>query len=209
LAIFGAGAAGREIAWLAQQCWGENVPLVFVVDGSFARVPTIDGIPVIVFDEFASTRRTTGVVLAIGDPTLRARSADKCVAAGLSFVTLVHPRVEASRWVTADVGTVICAGSILTTNVVIGQHVYINVGCTVSHDVSLGDFSTLSPGVHVAGWVRIGKSVFVGTGATIKNGATNHPSSIGDGAVVGAGACVIANVAQNETVVGVPAKPQR
>jgi acetyltransferase-like isoleucine patch superfamily enzyme len=53
----------------------------------------------------------------------------------------------------------------------------------------------------------LGKRVYVGTGAVIKNGTPTQPIVIGDDAVIGAGACVTKSVAPGLTVVGVPARP--
>src|SRR5262249_16640349 len=65
----------------------------------------------------------------------------------------------------------------------------------------------LAPGVHVSGWVTIGARAYVGTGATIINGHRGAPLTIGDDAVIGAGACVTKSVEAGTTVVGVPAPP--
>jgi sugar O-acyltransferase (sialic acid O-acetyltransferase NeuD family) len=206
LAIFGAGASGREIAWLAQQCWGDHVALTFLVDRHDLAGSECNGIAVAHIGDFASRSPDTPVLVAIGDPASREAVVQQCAAAGLGFASLVHPRVEASRWVTIGTGTMICAGVILTTNISIGQHAYINVGCTISHDAKIADFATLSPGVHVAGWVTVGRRVFFGTGAVVRNGSSDRPIIIGDNAVIGAGACVIRDVEPNSTVVGVPAR---
>lgn len=114
-----------------------------------------------------------------------------------------------SRWVDIGDGVVICAGNIVTTNVNLGKHVHVNLGCTIGHQASIGDFTTLSPGVHVSGNVRIGRGVFVGTGATIINGTASEPLSIGDGAIVAAGACVTKPVESGALVAGVPAVRKR
>jgi acetyltransferase-like isoleucine patch superfamily enzyme len=102
---------------------------------------------------------------------------------------------------------VICAGTILTTNITLGDHVQINLDCTIGHDVELEEYATLAPGVHVSGCVRIGSGAYVGTGAVIINGDQEQPLTIGTGAVIGAGACVTRSVEPGTTVVGVPAKP--
>jgi sugar O-acyltransferase (sialic acid O-acetyltransferase NeuD family) len=205
LAIFGAGASGREIAWLAQQCWGENVSISFLVDRDDLVGTESNGIPNVHFRDFVENSPRTPVLVAIGDPALREQCVQKCVAAGLGFTSLVHPRVEASHRVAVGIGTMIGAGVVLTTNISIGQHVYINIGCTVSHDAQIADFATLSPGVHISGWVNIGRSAFFGTGAVVRNGSSNRPVTIGENAIIGAGACVIRDVEANTTVVGVPA----
>jgi UDP-3-O-[3-hydroxymyristoyl] glucosamine N-acyltransferase len=89
----------------------------------------------------------------------------------------------------------------------LGRHVQINLDCTIGHDVVMGDYTTLTPGVHVSGYVEFGKRVYVGTGAVFVNGSVDHPLMIGDDAIIGAGACVAKPVPPGETVVGVPAKP--
>jgi len=128
-------------------------------------------------------------------------------AAGFGFETIIHPRVEISRWVEKGTGTVICAGSIVTTNIILGEHVQINLDCTVCHDVIMGDYTTLAPGARVSGCVHMGRGVYIGAGAVIINGTLDSPLTIGDGAVIGAGACVTKSVAAGATVVGVPATP--
>ena len=95
----------------------------------------------------------------------------------------------------------------MTTNIEIGAHAQINLACTIGHDVVAGDFLTLTPGVHISGSVRFGDRVYVGTGATFVNGTEDKPLIIGDDAVIGAGACVVKDVAAGTTVVGVPARP--
>ena len=205
LAIFGAGASGREVAWLARECWGDELSLTFLVDRrDLVGIPQ-NGIPVTDLAHFANHFSDTPVTVAVGDPVLREECVQKCAVAGLEFATLVHPRVEASRWVSLGTDTIVCAGAILTTNITIGAHVHINVGCTVSHDANLADLVTLSPGVHISGWVNIGRRAFLGTGAVVINGSSERPIVIGDNAVIGAGACVIRDVAPGTTVVGVPA----
>ena len=61
-------------------------------------------------------------------------------------------------------GTIICAGSIITTNVIIGDHVIVNLDCTIGHDDIIRDFATLYPSVNVSGNVIIEPCVEIGTG---------------------------------------------
>jgi len=132
---------------------------------------------------------------------------NKAKKEGFAFETIMHPDTERSEWLEIAEGVVICAGNILTTNIKLGHHVQINLDCTIGHDVIMGDYTTLAPGVHVSGWVHFGKRVYVGTGAVIINGTEEKPLSIGDDAVIGAGACVTKSVPPLETWGGVPAKP--
>lgn len=210
LLIFGAGGFGREVAWLAEQCWGERTEVVFCVDQPGYLSAPINGIPVRLLEDFAGdVSHPLGYVVAVGDPGQRMRIVGLHEAMGMRPATLVHPRVEASRWVEIGPGSILCAGVIATTNIVIGAHVHINLDCTIGHDVVIGDYATLSPGVHVSGNVTIGSRAFIGTGATIINGCSRSPLSIGDGAVVAAGACVTKPVEPGALVAGVPALRKR
>lgn len=205
LYIFGAGGSGREIAWLAEQTWGENVIPCFVVDDRQYLTPPVNGVSVSLLSELAPSEDARFVV-ALGDPMQRRRVAAMLTAAGYRPAILIHPRAEMSQFVHVGGGTVICANSVVTCNVFIGDHVQVNVNCSISHDSILGDCSTLSPGVNIPGNVRIGRDVFVGTNACFINGKPDQPLVIGDGAVIAAGACVIADVPPRVLVAGVPAR---
>jgi len=80
--------------------------------------------------------------------------------------------------------------------------VQVNVGCSLSHDVVLGDHVTLSPGCRLTGGVSVGEGAFFGVGAVVGPRVT-----IGAGARVGAGAVVLHDVDPGVTVHGVPARP--
>lgn len=206
--IFGAGGHGREIAWLARQKWGDDVELRFIVDREAFLSGPVNDIPVQLLTE-AGVVQEGRFLVALGDPVARRAATAACEAAGLVPATLVHPRTEVSPWTEVGAGAVVFSGGVLSTNVVVGQHVHVNVGCTLSHDVKIGEYATLSPGVHVAGHVVIGRDVFVGTGATIGNGRPQEPLVVGDGAIIAAGACVIGSVDPGAMVAGVPAVRKR
>jgi sugar O-acyltransferase (sialic acid O-acetyltransferase NeuD family) len=208
LLIFGAGGFGREVAWLAEQTWGDSVEKLFVVDRHEYLSEPVNGIPVELLER-VSPSDGMHFVVAIGDPAARRRAVQSCELSQVSPALLVHPRSEISSWVEIGLGSVVCAGCIITTNIVIGRHVHINLDCTIGHDARIGDFCTLSPGVHVSGNVNLGQDVYVGTGATIINGRPGAPLEIGDGAVIAAGACVTRPVPPGAMVAGVPAIRKR
>ena len=207
ISIYGAGGFAREVAWLAE---ASNMEIVCLVDDDPRQQgKTLNAIPVVGPEDLKKRHPDVPLVIAIGSPQAREKVARKVASLGFSLTTIIHPQVERSKWIEIDEGTVVTAGNILTTNIRIGKHVQLNLGCTVGHDVIVEDFATLAPGVHISGWVHLGKRVYVGTGAVIINGTEREPLIIGDDAVIGAGAVVTKSVPPGVTVVGIPAKPVR
>ncbi len=210
IAIYGAGGFAREVAWLAQSCNDtlERYQVVCFIDDNEARQGTaLNHIPVMGLDKAHEVFPRAKVVGGIGTPRTRQLVMERAAEAGFGFETVIHPRVERSEWIEIGIGTVICAGNILTTNIRLGQHVQINLDCTIGHDVVMGDFATFAPGVHISGCVHVGQRAYLGTGAVIINGTQDEPLLIGDDVIVGAGACVTKSIPTGLTVVGVPARP--
>lgn len=208
IAVYGAGGFGREVAWLAKSAGigGKSVEVVcFIDDDEAISGTTLNGVEVLSLSQAREKHPTACVVSGIGIPKIRELTMEKAQAGGFGFATLIHPRTEMSKWIEIGSGTVICAGNILTTNIVLGKHVQINLDCTIGHDVVMGDYATLAPGVHVSGCVHIGRRAYIGTGAVIINGTQDNPLVIGDDAIVGAGACVTKSVPPEQTWGGVPA----
>jgi sugar O-acyltransferase (sialic acid O-acetyltransferase NeuD family) len=210
IAIYGSGGFAREVAWLVQDCntmQSRYSVTCFIDDNEANQGLLVNSIPVIGLEEAYSRFPNAKVVGGVGQPQTRQHLMEKARETGFDFATIIHPRVERSQWIDIGLGTVICAGNILTVNIVLGQHVQLNLDCTIGHDVVMGDFATLAPGVHVSGCVHLGQRVYLGTGAVIINGTQEEPIVIGDDVVVGAGACVTKSVPAGQVVVGVPARP--
>lgn len=210
IAIYGAGGFAREVAWLVQSCNVDQqryAVVCFIDDNPATHGTLINGIPSMSLEAAPQKFPEAAVVVAVGTPQTRQKMVERAAALGFGFATIIHPRTEMSQWIEIGEGTVVCAGNILTTNIVLGKQVQINLDCTIGHDVVMQDYATLAPGVHVSGCVHIGKRVYIGTGAVIINGTIDRPLVIEDDAVVGAGAVVTKSVPPGVTVVGVPARP--
>jgi sugar O-acyltransferase (sialic acid O-acetyltransferase NeuD family) len=207
LGIYGAGGFGREVAWLAGRPQESgSYSLAAYIDDAAAPAQTMGRMPVLPFAEFCRAFPDAVIALAVGNSATREMLAKKCEAAGRQCATLVASSAEMSESVRIGAGSIVCAGSILTVDIEIGRYVHINLDCTIGHDARLGDFTTLAPGVHVSGHVHIGRGVYIGTGANIINGTADRPLVIGDGAVIGAGACVTKSCESRCLYAGVPAE---
>ena len=109
--------------------------------------------------------------------------------------------IQYQEYVEVGEGTIICAGTILTTNIKIGRHVIINLDCTLGHDDVIADYVTIYPSVNVSGCVNIGESTEIGTGSRIIQG-----KDICNNVIIGAGATVIRDIMESGIYVGSPAK---
>ncbi len=187
LLIFGAGGFGREVAsWAGRAQWqGQGFEVAGFIDDN-APAEELNRFPVMSLAAAAARHPGASVIATVGDPKLRERLIAKALDAGLvATAPLVHPNVEYDHdYVEFGEGAVVCAGSILTVNIVVEAHAQINLDCTVGHDAVIGAYSTLSPGVHISGNVTLEPYTFLGTGAVTVNGLPGKPLTIGAGAVV-------------------------
>lgn len=207
IAILGTGGFARELVTLVQNI-NAVIPtfdLIGFVDGSLSKGTLINGYPVIGDDEeINKTTEELGLVLAFGDPKLKKKVKDKFTNPLIFFPTLVHPSVIIGdkRFVEIGEGCIICAGCIITTNIVIKDFVTLNLQCTVGHDTIIKDYSSFMPSCNISGEVNVSEGVYCGTGVKIIN-----LTSIGEYTTVGAGAVVTKPLPAKCTAVGVPAKP--
>jgi len=204
LIIMGAGGFAREIADVVRDLDGSTgVELLGFVDRDNTDLGRMlnDAHNLGTIDSVDLSEPVFGIAGA-GEIIPRKRQVEELAQHGVTLLTLIHPSVVMSPFVTVGEGTVITAGVILTNNISIGDHVILNLGVTVGHDVTIADHCVLSPGVHISGWCSIEEECYIGTGAVVLPRVT-----LGRGATVGAGAVVTRDVAPGTTVVGVPAKP--
>lgn len=96
-------------------------------------------------------------------------------------------------------GSIICAGSILTTNIKLGLCNIINLNCTIGHDCNFGDFITCSPGVNISGNCTIGNNVLVGT-----NSAVKEYVNICDNVIIGMNSNVVKHITEPGIYIGNP-----
>lgn len=208
--ILGAGGLAREVAFLieANRALGAGQRVVGFVDHEESpQVGTVlNGYPVMTLAAARQCFPAARAVTAVGNPQIRRRLVDQACGAKLEFATVIHRGVALSPTSSVGPGTVICMNTVITVNVTIGSHVYINLSCTVGHDTIIENFVTINPGSNVSGGVYLNSDVQLGTNCSIINGVPDRFLNIGQGAIVGAGACVLRNVAAGDTVVGVPAR---
>lgn len=207
--IFGAAGFAKETLLVFRRRYPDDKINYFVSTDADPLVgDLLIGVPVISETEFFSLAGGPHleIFIAIGSPKIRKQLYEKITEwdPSVRFPALIDPSVVMDSAVGAlqiSDGSIICAGSVLTTDIIIGRFSHINLNCTVGHDSEIGSFSTLSPGVHVSGNVTIGDGVFCGSGAVILEGLHLAPDS-----VIGAGAVLVSSTPGPGVYIGVPAK---
>ena len=206
IAIFGAGGFGREVSMLiqhinaAEPCWEI---IGFFDDGMPKNTRINDWFVLGGLKDLNNWPNPLAVVFALGIPGVKKNVIERVNNSNLTFPNLIHPAaiLGPQKYLNIGEGCIICAGTIITTNISVGKHVIFNLVCTVGHDVIIGDFCSFMPGCNISGEVNIGAASFWGTGAKVIN-----RKNVGSDTVIGAGAVVISDIPPHTTAVGIPAK---
>jgi sugar O-acyltransferase (sialic acid O-acetyltransferase NeuD family) len=207
LYIIGAGGFGREVAWLVERI-NEVEPTWnlkgFIDDNTKVQGTLLDDYPVVGgCDYLINSEREMWTACAVGSAKTRKKIIKKLENNSyVKFATLVDPSVLYSKRVNIGEGSIICAGTLITVDVSIGNHVIVNLDCTVGHDDIVHDFVTIYPSVNISGNVEVGECAELGTGMQIIQG-----KNIGKESIIGAGAVVVRDIPEKCTAVGSPAKP--
>ncbi|MDR1885243.1 MAG: acetyltransferase [Synergistaceae bacterium] len=208
LGIYGAGGLGREILELARQTregCGRWKDIVFIDDShSEGADEILKGVRVMGFDAAAGSDSDIEVVIAVGEPSVRARLAERVAAAGVGLATLVHPGVNITDCTSVGEGTIIGCGAIVSPDVTIGRNVLLQPLSVVAHDCRIGDNSVVSTFVIMAGACAVGERVYIGMSATIKERVT-----IGDDVIIGMCSAVYRDVPSGMIALGNPARVAR
>jgi len=206
IAIYGGGGFGLEVAMLIEQIKkiSHEWELIGFFDDGEPEGKNINGYPILGgIDKLNQWTSDLFLVLAMGIPKTKKYVLGKIHNKKISYPVLIHPSVIMGnrKYLTIGEGSIICAGTIITTNISIGRHVILNLSCTVGHETEIGDFSSFMPTCNISGQAKIGEENFWGTGAKIIN-----KKVVGNNVVVGAGSVVIDDIPDNVIIAGVPAK---
>jgi len=209
LVIIGAGGLAREVAFLVDEINRANNKPLWNLLGFVAknrsdpsegtgRYPVAFG-----EEELINLGKPIHVVIGIGAPEIiRAVAAKLDSCTDMQFPNLIHPNVVMDHErIPLGKGNIICAGNVLTTDIVVGSFNYFNNNCSTGHDTVVGDYCVFNPGVNISGGVTFGDGCLVGTGADVLQNLR-----VGGNSTIGAGAVVVRDVAPGTVVAGVPAR---
>jgi sugar O-acyltransferase (sialic acid O-acetyltransferase NeuD family) len=201
LIIICASGFALEVFWLAKRAGYKIVG--FLDDSDECQGKEIFGVKVLGKVNSWVNFSTNQFVIAVGAPKTR-----KLIHAKMSggeiepdFATLIDPSAILGQDVKFGPGSIVCAGVIATVFVNAGEHVIVNLNCTIGHETTISDFVTIAPLVAISGCVKIEKLVEVGTGAVIRQGLV-----LGASSMLGMGGVLTKNIPENSLFFGSPAK---
>ena len=200
LALYGAGAMGREFRQIAVEN-GEWSQIVFIDD--YAQTQQLYDCPVYRFQQFRQQFKPeeTRFIISIGEPKFRLQAFEQMTRAGYEGGILIHPSAYISPDAEIGKGTAICHGVYIGSLSKIGSNCYLSRNASVGHDAVVGDHTRLGVNSFIGGHAVIGTNAFIGAGALLKDRI-----HVGNSSVVAMGAAVFEDVPDSVTVIGNPAR---
>lgn len=201
--IVGAGGFGREVLQYAQDAEesGQNIHVVGFLD---SNVAALEGFAIdlpVVDPSKRGVLLSGNVVIALGDPTLRAATRQTVDAAGGTLISVVHPTAWVAATAQIEAGCIVAPGAFVSANAHLARNAVVNVFASVGHDCRVGVDTVLSPHVALSGAAVMGDAVLCGTHVTVTPGV-----SVGDYARLAAGACITRDVPPGALAAGNPAR---
>ena len=191
-AIIGNGGFGREVFWSLTEY--ERNLTKFFIDDEFLLNESENTLPLSKLNT-----QEYEVIVAIGNPTIRENIIKK-LPSDTVFFTHIHPSVIIlDKKIKIGDGSIICAGTILTTNIILGKHTHLNLNTTIGHDTIVGDFFTTAPNANISGNCNIGKRVYFGTNSSVR-----EKIKICDDVIIGLNGGVVKNINESGTYIGTP-----
>jgi UDP-perosamine 4-acetyltransferase len=122
---------------------------------------------------------------------------------GFFFTQVIHPSALIADDAILGEGAQVMAGAVIQTGVCVEENSIVNTHASIDHECLIGAHVHVAPGVTLSGLVRVGDRAHLGTGAIVVQGM-----EIGADSIVGAGSVVVRPVAKGSVVWGVPAREQ-
>ena len=197
LIIIGASGHGKVVADIAIKM-NKWQSIAFLDDDE--SIKTSMGLEVIGKTADAFTYKDEAdFFVAIGSNATREKIQEKLIVEGLNVVNLIHPSAVIGIDVEIGIGTAVMAGVVINSSTRIEKGCIINTSASLDHANVIEDYVHISPGVNMAGTVKVGKGSWIGIGSVVSNNV-----NICSGCKVGAGAVVVKDITEPGTYVGVP-----
>lgn len=206
IVIVGAGGFGREVLqylYDAMELQGGYAVKGFLDDAHPDMGPFGLQLPVLGDTQHFDFAPSDRAIIAIGDPSVRLRVAERLEGLGARFVTLVHPLSYIANTAQLGAGCIVAPFASVGAHARLGDHSVLTFYASAGHDTRIGRACGFSPHAVANGGSTLGDGVFLGAYAVV-----NPKRSVGAGSKVAAGAVVYHPVPPDTLAVGNPAKPR-
>jgi sugar O-acyltransferase (sialic acid O-acetyltransferase NeuD family) len=196
--ILGAGGHAKEVLSVIEQSYNDKGLAFF--DNTIEGSKKLFGFSIFYKNEQLKDFNT--FFLGIGGIRVRKILSQLGLDYGLEWVGCRSINAQVGKYeVYIDKTVDLMSGVIISNSVSIGMGTLLNRNVNVHHDVTIGSFCEIAPGVQLLGKVKLGNEVFVGAGAILLPNVR-----VGNNAIIGAGAVVTKDIESGTTVAGIPAK---
>ena len=147
-----------------------------------------------------SDRKSSKILIAMGEPFMRKKMYEKYTGYGFELETFIHPLAIILNNAIIEDGCIILPFSYISQNAKVGKNVVLHSGCKVENDCSIGNNCFISCNAFVGAKTVIEDTCFVGPGSSLRDGLI-----IGENSIIGMGAVVVKSVKEQSVCYGNPA----
>ena len=206
LAIYGASGFGREVACVVRMI-NQEKPIWnligFFDDGIDEGTDVQYGKILGGMERLNRWETPLSVCFALGSPKVL-----KSLIKNINNVNIVFPNIIAPNVLFMDketvrmgMGNVICANSLISCNVKLGDFNMINVCTHLGHECEMGNCNVIMPGVNLSGGVVIGDANLLGVNSVIL-----QYKKVGNEVVLSPGSVLSRTAKDGKVYLGNPAK---
>lgn len=208
IAIFGAGGLGREVACLINLINSKNPTWEFI--GFFDDNPSLKGQKISHFGmcigglmDLNKYPDDLALVIPIGSPLVVRKIVESITNDRVYFPNIIHPDfiIKDPESFTIGKGNIIQDGCSVSCNVTIGDFNVFNGSVVFGHDDCVGSYNSFMPAIRVSGGVVIGDANFFGVGSIIL-----QQVHVGNEIRLGAGSVLMSKPKDGKLYIGNPAK---
>lgn len=207
LLVYCAGGLGREYIDVAKR--------VNAVEHRWTEMAFIDddqqhdreyyGHHVYAFEEVCEFDKSEcEFLVANGNPELRCKLFEKMKNVGFNGAIVVDPNACVSPSATLKEGTLISAHTLVSSLAVMEENTLLLPCSVIGHDTVIGAHSFVCCNTAIGGITKVGKRVYIGENAPVKELLT-----IGDDSIISMGAVIMRDVPDNVIMFGNPARAMR